>query len=421
MQLNPRDDRVSDERLRHALVALARVHVTATQSLTAAFHSLADVVMSAMDIQRFSVWLCTDDQHAVRQLYLHSGITTATSEGTILRTEDFPSYFRALRDNRTLAIETLDDDVVRELAAPYLQPLGIGALLDAPFFRGGTAVGIVCNEHVGAGRTWTVAERAFAGAVADACARLFEEVARHTAEHSVEVYRQKLTELRRLEAVGRLAAGIAHDVNNLLMVIGGNASLLDESVTSPQDRELLQSIADAVASGQRMTSQLLQFGRGATGGPTVCALDTIVADVVRMAGAALGGTFRVETTVRAPMSRVFVDSAEFGRVVLNLLLNARDAMDGVGTVEVDVGGQDVMTADGARRRCVVVTVRDRGVGMTEEIRRRMFDAFFTTKGNGTGLGLAIAHQIVHRAGGFIQVESTEGVGTAISVMLPTIE
>jgi len=288
-------------------------------------------------------------------------------------------------------------------------------------FRGGSAVGIVCNEHVGAGRIWTAAERAFAGAVADVCARLFEEVARHTAEHSLEVYRQKLTELHRLEAVGRLAAGIAHDVNNLLMVIGGSASLLDESVTSPQDRELLQSIADAVASGQRMTSQLLHFGRGAASGPSVHALDTIVADVVRMASAALGSTCRVETTVRAPVSRVFIDGAEFGRVVLNLLLNARDAMDGEGTVEIDVGARDVVTADGVTRRCVVVTVRDHGVGMSEETQRRMFDPFFTTKGNGNGLGLAIAQQIVHRAGGFFQVESTEGEGTAISVMLPPIE
>ena len=410
-----------DEQLNHALAALARVHVTSTNSLTAALHALADIVMSVLHIQRFSVWLCTDDQNAVRQFYLHSGNRTATSEGTILRTEDFPTYFRALRENRTLAIESIDDEIVRELVPSYLQPLGIGALLDAPLFRGGSPVGIVCSEHVGANRTWTSAERAFASAVADVCARLFEEVARHTAEHSVEVYRQKLTELHRMEAVGRLAAGIAHDVNNVLMVIGGSASLLEQSVASAQDRELLQSIAEAVASGQRMTSQLLHFGRGAALGPSVHALDIVVADVVRMASAALGVRCQVKTTVRAPMSRVFIDSAEFGRVVLNLLLNARDAMDGAGTVEIDVGGRDVVTAGAATRRCVAVTVRDHGVGMSDDTRRRMFDAFFTTKGTGNGLGLAIAQQIVLRAGGVFEVESTEGVGTAISVLLPTIE
>lgn len=409
-------------RLERGLALLARVHVTPSQPLLAAFHKLARIVVPRLGIGRFSIWLSTTDHQSVRQFYLFNGTDAAVSEGTILRVEDFPHYFAALRDHRTLSIESAEDETVRELLETYLQPLGVGALLDAPIFRAGAPVGIVCHEHMGTPRVWTTAERVFASAVADVAARLFEESARYSAERSLDLYRHKLMELTQLEALGRLAAGVAHDVNNVLMVISSNFELLTAENHSPQDAEIRHDIVSAIAQGRKMTSELMQFGRDSTKRPAVHSLETIVAEVVHMSKSALGSSCTIKTTARAPMSRVFIDSSEMSRVLLNLLINARDAMKGVGEIDIDIGNYEAVEYRGDSQRCVGVTIRDRGVGMDSTTRAQMFDPFFTTKGSaGNGLGLAIAQQIVLRAGGFFVVESEPGVGTAVSVMLPPIE
>lgn len=408
-------------RLERGLALLARVHVTPSRPLMSAFHKLAKIVVPRLSIGRFSIWLSTADNQSVRQFYLYSGTDSAVSEGTILRVEDFPHYFGALREQRALSIDNVDDPAVTELVENYLRPLGIGALLDAPIFRAGAAVGIVCHEHLGAARKWTTSERVFASAVADVSARLFEESARYSAERSLDLYRHKLMELTQLEALGRLAAGVAHDVNNVLMVISSNLELLDHHHLSAEDSAIRRDITSAVAQGRKMTSDLMQFGRDSAKRPAVHALDAVVAEVIRVSRSALGSSCAVSLKAQAPLSRVFIDAAEFSRVILNLLINARDAMSGMGEIQVEIRGYDAVEYRGVAQRCVGVTVRDSGVGMDSTTRAQMFDPFFTTKGTGNGLGLAIAQQIVLRAGGFFVVESEPGVGTSISVMLPPIE
>jgi two-component system, cell cycle sensor histidine kinase and response regulator CckA len=124
---------------------------------------------------------------------------------------------------------------------------------------------------------------------------------------------------------------------------------------------------------------------------------------------------------RGTVSRVMLDRSEMERALMNLIVNARDAMGGQGEVHIAVGEEQVSSGSSTPTRHVTIAVRDSGHGMDEDTRRRMFEPFFTRKADGTGLGLAIAHQVVTRAGGSFRVSSTPGQGTTITILLPPIE
>lgn len=401
----------------HALVALARLHAVPGEPLQAAFRCVAELAADALRIGRFSIWLLTDDHRAVRLCFLWCGRAGA-AEGPVLTLDDFPSYFTALENARTLAVDGLDHPAVRELVDPYLTPLGIGALLDASIYRSGTQVGVVCHEHLGGSREWTDDDRTLAGAIADTVSRLFEENARLNAERSLAAHQQELMALSRLEGMGRLAAGVAHDFNNLLTVLLANLSMLDHEGMSADEVEAMRSALEAVAHGQKVSRELLQFGRDTTDRPAVHALEPIVAGVARLAGC--DDRFRVEVTTADQISRVLVDRLELERALLNLLLNARDAMGGAGVARVHIG-QEIVPGPGGEARFPFIQITDTGKGMDEATRLRMFEPFFTTKTTGTGLGLAIAQQVVARAGGTFRVSSAIGQGTTIQVRLPAIE
>jgi signal transduction histidine kinase len=400
---------------------LARIQVTPDGTLRAAFLAVAAIATDVLQVNRFGIWLATDDGRAMRLQFLHIVGGNANTEGTVLGIDDFPTYFRALEIERTVGFESDVEPGVVELTETYLRPLGIGALLDAAIVRGGRNVGVVCHEHVGGGRLWSRAERDFASAVADTVTRLYEEDARHTAERSLNLYERELMELTRLEGMGRLAAGVAHDLNNILMVISHGLDELDRARLRETDREALGDVLGALERGRTMVHDLLHFGRDRHDRPAVVAVEEIVDALVRMFTTAGGPGFRVLAEHRSAVSRVMLDRSEIERALMNLIVNARDAMGGQGDVHVVIGEEQVSSGSSTPTRHVTIAVRDSGHGMDEETRRRMFEPFFTRKADGTGLGLAIAHQVVTRAGGSFRVSSAPGEGTTITILLPPIE
>src|SRR6185295_376921 len=149
------------------------------------------------------------------------------SEGAILFADDFPEYFAALEVQRAIsAVEALTDPRTKRLKDAYLDPLGITSLLDAPIFRGGQVVGVVCHENVGAPRRWTREECDFAATVADSVALKFESAARQDAERSRRALEVHLAELHKMDSIGRLAATVAHDFKNILTVVLAGAQLI---------------------------------------------------------------------------------------------------------------------------------------------------------------------------------------------------
>jgi two-component system cell cycle sensor histidine kinase/response regulator CckA len=220
---------------------------------------------------------------------------------------------------------------------------------------------------------------------------------------------------QKMEAIGRLAGGIAHDFNNLLTIITGNTHLLQHLPPGdPEQPQLIEDINDAATRAAALTRQLLTFSRKQPTRPEVIDLNEIVNGLASLLRRLIGVRVTVRTELAAQPVRVRADLGQIEQVVMNLAVNAKDAMPDGGTLTIGTGE---LTGAGRFARLVV---RDTGTGMTAEVKRHLFEPFFTTKdiGKGTGLGLATVYGIVQQSGGVIEVESELGVGTTFDVRFP---
>ena len=238
----------------------------------------------------------------------------------------------------------------------------------------------------------------------------------------------QLRQSQKIDAIGQLAAGIAHDFNNLLLGMLGYTELARAEVGG--DGRAADYLGQVEACAQRateLTRQLLAFGRRQALHPRALGLNALVTETVAMLRSVLGERIELVTVLDPALDAVRADGGQMQQVLLNLALNARDAMTDGGTLTIRTNNADVV-ADDARSgqlesgRYVVLSVEDEGCGMTPVIRDRIFDPFFTTKsvGEGTGLGLSSAHGIVKQSGGHIEVMSEPGEGSAFHCYLPAL-
>jgi signal transduction histidine kinase/CheY-like chemotaxis protein len=235
----------------------------------------------------------------------------------------------------------------------------------------------------------------------------------------------QLHQAQKLDAVGQLAGGLAHDFNNLLTVIDGYAALLIIDADEVVRRDLAM-IRDAAGRASALTRQLLTFSRAQTALPQVVDVSTVVTSVETLLRRLIREDVDLVVTVTTEPTPVRADPSQLEQVLVNLAINARDAMPAGGTlaihtdrVQLDGGGADeTATRPGDY---VLITVTDSGCGMTAQVITRIFEPFFTTKdpGKGTGLGLSTVYGIVTRAGGNVRVDSRPGAGTTFEVYLPT--
>ncbi len=241
---------------------------------------------------------------------------------------------------------------------------------------------------------------------------------------------ETLRQSHRLESIGRLAGGLAHDLNNTLMVITGFTSLAQQG-RPPSDptQGHLEEVLRAANEGAELLKQLLAFGRRETLSPKPTTLGQLVASATRMTGRLLREDVELVVGHGADDVVVHVDPARVEHVLMDVLLNARDAMDGGGTITVDTAVESVGTDRKpgwetlAPGRYAVISVHDSGPGMAPETRRRIFEPFFTTKeaGKGTGLGLATVYGIIKQSLGHIECETEVGQGTTFRIYLPVEE
>ena len=238
----------------------------------------------------------------------------------------------------------------------------------------------------------------------------------------------RLARAEKLEALGRLSGGIAHDFNNLLTVIAGNAQLLlDTAQGGPDVRPALEEMARAAENAGAMVKRLLAFSGREPQPPSTVDLNATIESIRDMVTRLIGSDVRLAFELDAHPSIVRLDIGQIEQIVINLLLNARDAMPGGGRVQVRTGNADASPVAGARRqrlqpgKYVTLSVTDTGRGMDAGTRVRIFEPFFTTKGaaGGTGLGLASVHAIVAQAGGGIDVTSAPGQGSSFTLFLPS--
>jgi len=240
----------------------------------------------------------------------------------------------------------------------------------------------------------------------------------------------QLRQAQKMEAVGRLAGGIAHDFNNLLTAIRGNAELMSHRVTKdPAMAAEVDEILHAADRAASLTRQLLAFSRKQVLQPVALDMNEIVAGVSRMARRIIGTHVQLRLDLSSSIAQVLADPAQVEQVLLNLIVNARDAMPSGGTITVhtanatlDGDAPEILQAGIAPGAFVMLAVSDDGIGMDQATQARIFEPFFTTKeqGRGTGLGLSTVYGIVRQTGGAVTVESERGKGASFRVYLPAI-
>jgi signal transduction histidine kinase len=238
-----------------------------------------------------------------------------------------------------------------------------------------------------------------------------------------------LRQMQRLEAVGQLTSGVAHDFNNLLTVILGNVSLMEKGlgaaeIDDPRLLQKLQHMRMAAQRGAKLTDQLLTFSRRQRLEPKSVNVNDTLTAMRDLLTSTMGGSIQIESQFDTEVSPALVDPTQLELAVLNLAINARDAMESHGRLTIstrnDVLGQPTRPEEPAAGRYVVVCVTDTGSGMSDEVRAKAFEPFFTTKGvgKGSGLGLSQVMGFAKQTGGGIRLETEAGHGTAIHIYLP---
>jgi len=254
---------------------------------------------------------------------------------------------------------------------------------------------------------------------------LEKRVAAALAEHAQTA--AQLHQAQKMEAVGKLTGGVAHDFNNVLQIIGGNLQLMRKDVAGNlRATQRLQMALDGVMRGSKLASQLLAFGRRQPLAPKVVNLGRLIRSVDDMLRRALGEGIEIETIVAGGLWNTFVDTTHVENALLNLTINSRDAMKGQGKLTIEIVNAHLDDSYAARHpdvvpgQYVMLAVTDTGDGIPHDIIDRVYEPFFTTKreGQGTGLGLSMVYGFVKQSGGHIKIYSEPGQGTTVRLYLP---
>jgi signal transduction histidine kinase len=240
---------------------------------------------------------------------------------------------------------------------------------------------------------------------------------------------EQLRAAQRMESIGRLAGGIAHDFNNVLGVIESCSALLASELTEPSALEDVEIIRAATHKAADLVSQLLAFSRRQVRKPEVLDLNAVVADLGKMLQRVIGEDVKLQTSPGVALGSIMADRGQLEQVVMNLVVNARDAMPEGGNISIECRNARMdeayigRHAAGAPGPYVMLALTDSGIGMDRQTQARIFEPFFTTKaaGRGTGLGLATVYGIVKQSGGFIWVYSEPGQGSTFKVYFPRVD
>jgi len=380
--------------------------------------------------------LAIERKRAEEKLYstqeLYTNVVESMSDGVLVLDSDFHFLYwnRAMESLATVPRE----EVVRNGRLPWeifphLKDLGVDRMMRRAM-AGEAQRATNLEHHLENGRSLVTNEtyRPFRGAdgeIRGVVGVVRDVTERRVAEQALRKSEEQLRQAQKMEAIGRLAGGIAHDFNNLLTAINGYSELVLERL--PEQDPIHEQICEIRKAGEHaaeLTQQLLAFSRKQVIQPKVIDLNQQVTDLQAMLCRLIGEDIELVTELEPDLHHVMTDTGQFEQVVVNLVVNARDAMPTGGKVILRTENRelngDVPEEEVIPGHYVGLTVTDTGMGMEPEIAEQIFEPFFTTKemGKGTGMGLSTVYGIVRQNGGYVWVDSEPGQGTTISMYLP---
>lgn len=345
-----------------------------------------------------------------------------------LPASSFPWWMEKLRGRENIHIPRVADLPVEASAEKeILQAQGIQSLVVVPMLSGGRLIGFLGFDSVKMEKSWAEEDFALLEMLGNVLVNALE---RREAEKERRNLEEQFLQAQKMEAIGRLAGGIAHDFNNVLTVITGYSGLWLERLP-PGDplREDIEKIHVSAERAVSLTRQLLALSRQQIIQPRVIDLNIIITNLNRMLRRLIGEDIELITTLDADLGRVKADPGQIEQVIMNLVVNARDAMPQGGKLTIATAHVDAMETSARRhsdappKPYVMLAVSDTGCGMDADTAAHIFEPFFTTKdpGEGSGLGLSTVYGIVKQAGGHISVDSAPGRGTTFNIYLPRVE
>jgi signal transduction histidine kinase/CheY-like chemotaxis protein len=403
--------------------ALHELALTTSDDLNGVLRNIVRVSARTLGVRRASIWLFNADRTEINEECLLADGRIDPGEPASLSIHDCPQYFEALHDYRTMAVsDAVNDPKTKQLASGYLSRNRIFSKLDASVRLHGAIVGIVCHEQLDAERQWTLEEEHFVASLADLVSLALSADERRNLE-------EQLRQAQKMEAVGLLAGGVSHDFSNLLTVMLVYADLLLARVRDdPAAVTFVDEIHRAALRAEALTRQLLAFSRKQVLNPKTLDLNNVLKNMENMLRPMIGEDIELITTMMPGLSCIKADHGQIEQVLMNLVVNARDAMPSGGRLRVSTSNLGperptrYRTGETPGTHFVVLTVSDTGIGMDDETLSRIFEPFFTTKkdGKGSGLGLSTVYGIVEQSGGQIEVDSRPGSGTTFRIYFPAV-
>jgi signal transduction histidine kinase len=417
-------------RQNQVLSELAKSKALGRGHLEPALKEIAEIAAETLTVERVNIWLYNETHSTIQCLEHYDRSTESHTKGGEIEVASHPLYFKALEEERMLAIQDVHTDSrTQELLAVYLQPNQITALLDASIRLRGQVVGVLCQEHLGAPRRWSLEEQHFAGSLADFVSLALEASERNRAETALKLHLEQLEEMiqertqslqeaqerlirqEKLAFLGQLAGGVGHELRNPLGVIA-NAVYFLQMVLAGADgtvKEYLDLIASRVREAEKIVSDLLNLSRNRANDRAGVSIHPMIDEVLARHPAPERVT--IITDLPSSLPALFVDLQQIKQVLANLITNAYQAMP--------QGGELTITAQ-AEGEWVRLLVADTGHGMAPETMAKIFEPLYTTKTRGVGLGLAVSKNLVEVNEGTLTVESSEDQGATFILTLPAL-